>query len=161
MSAIADGLKILIDLDLGADSKVYGFPWTRPSRCSPSGSVCDLTRCATTTALGCLRPTGRSAAGYSLYDETAAERLDFIRGAQRMGVRLSDVKELLEVRDRGQCPCGHARVLVQRRLAEVSAEIRQLSAVRRQLVELQKPNEECIEVAPEEWSCCNGVPEGR
>jgi DNA-binding transcriptional MerR regulator len=110
--------------------------------------------------LGLLRPTGRSSAGYRLYDETAVERLRFIRGAQRMGLRLSDVRELLEVRDRGQCPCGHTKVLVQRRLAEVNAEIRQLTAVRRQLVALKKRNEECIEASPREWACSNGMAKG-
>lgn len=110
--------------------------------------------------LGLLRPTGRSSTGYRLYDETAAERLDFIRGAQRMGLRLSDVRELLEVRDRGQCPCGHTEVLVQRRLAEVNTEIRQLNAVRRQLLALKRRNDECTEVSPQEWSCFDGPAKG-
>lgn len=110
--------------------------------------------------VGLLRPAGRSSAGYRLYDETAVERLEFIRGGQRMGLRLNDVAELLEVRDRGQCPCGHTEILVQRRLAEVNAEIRRLSAVRRQLALLKKRNEECIEVSPREWSCFNGRAKG-
>jgi DNA-binding transcriptional MerR regulator len=103
--------------------------------------------------LGLLRPSGRSDAGYRLYDEDAVERLRFIRGAQRMGLRLSDIAELLEVRDRGQCPCGHTSLLVQRRLVEVNAEMRALTAVKRQLLDLKKRNENCMEVSPEEWSC--------
>jgi DNA-binding transcriptional MerR regulator len=110
--------------------------------------------------LGLLRPSRRSAAGYRLYDEAAVERLEFIRGAQRMGLRLSDIRELLDVRDRGQCPCGHTKVLVQRRLAEVNAEIRQLTAVRRQLLALKKQNDECIEVSPEHWTCVTDITKG-
>ena len=110
--------------------------------------------------LGLLSPSERSTAGYRLYDEAAYERLQFIRGAQRMGLRLSDIRELLDVRDRGQCPCGHTRVLGARRIAEVNAEIRELSAIRRQLLDLRKRNEECIEASPEEWSCVSGISKG-
>ena len=103
--------------------------------------------------LGLLPPPPRSAAGYRLYNEEAAERISFISGAKRMGLRLADIKELLDVRDRGQCPCGHTRGLVDRRLTEVEAEIRQLSAVREQLLTLKKRNEECVDAAAGEWSC--------
>lgn len=103
--------------------------------------------------IGLLSPSGRTTAGYRIYDETAVERLDFIRGAQRMGLRLSDIKELLAVRDRGQCPCGHTRILVQRRLQEVDAEISQLNAVRRQLLALKRRNDTCREASAAEWSC--------
>jgi DNA-binding transcriptional MerR regulator len=151
---------VLLALDLRANSKVYGAPvdQTISVLAKRFGVRPDTLRYY--DRLGLVRPTGRSTAGYRLYDETSIERMEFIRGAQRMGLRLSDVKELLEVRDRGQCPCGHTKVLVERRLAEVSAEIRQLSAVRRQLVALKKRNEECIEVSPLEWSCFSGVAKG-
>lgn len=103
--------------------------------------------------LGLLRPPGRTPAGYRLYDEAAAERLRFIRGAQRMGLRLGDIKELLDVQDRGQCPCGHTRTLVQRRLAEVNAELRELATVKRRLLDLKQRNEACIDATAGAWSC--------
>lgn len=100
--------------------------------------------------VGLLEPTGRSAAGYRLYDEASEERLRFIKALQRMGLRLGDIKELLDVRDRGSCPCGHTEVLVERRLAEVQAEIEQLEAVREQLLVLKRRNTECMEASTEE-----------
>jgi DNA-binding transcriptional MerR regulator len=103
--------------------------------------------------LGLLHPAQRTPAGYRLYDEQSTERLRFIRGAQRMGLRLGDIKELLDVQDRGQCPCGHTKTLVQRRLAEVNAELGELSAVKRQLLDLKKRNEECMDATPGAWSC--------
>jgi len=110
--------------------------------------------------LGLLRPPPRTAAGYRLYSDKEAERLSFISGAKRMGLRLADIKQLLDVRDRGQCPCGHTKGLVERRLAEVEAEIRQLSAVREQLLTLKKRNEECFDAAAGEWSCTEVPAEG-
>jgi DNA-binding transcriptional MerR regulator len=62
-----------------------------------------------------------------------------------MGLRLLDIKELLDVRDRGQCPCGHTKDLVRRRLADVEAEIQQLTAVQGQLLDLQRRNQECLD----------------
>jgi len=103
--------------------------------------------------LGLLPPPPRTAAGYRVYGEEAADRLSFISGAKRLGLRLADIKELLDVRDRGQCPCGHTKRLVERRLAEVEAEIRKLGAVRGQLLTLKKRNEECTDAAAAEWSC--------
>ncbi len=103
--------------------------------------------------LGLLEPTRRNTAGYRLYDETAAERLRFIKGLQRMGLRLADIKELLDVRDRGLCPCGHTEVLVERRMAEVQAEIEELEAVRAQLLMLKRRNRECMDATAADWSC--------
>jgi DNA-binding transcriptional MerR regulator len=50
---------------------------------------------------GLLRPAARSPAGYRLYGEDAADRLRLVKGAQRLGLRLREVAELLAVRDRG------------------------------------------------------------
>ena len=55
-------------------------------------------------AVGLLQPVGRSESGYRLYNEASADRLRFIKGFQRMGLRLGDIKEVLDVRDRGTCP---------------------------------------------------------
>lgn len=103
--------------------------------------------------VGLLPPPPRNAAGYRLYGDDMADRLAFICGARRMGLRLADIKELLDIRDRGLCPCGHTKELVARRLGEIEAEIRQLSAVRGQLLTLKKRNEECVDGTADDWSC--------
>jgi DNA-binding transcriptional MerR regulator len=103
--------------------------------------------------VGLLEPAGRSAAGYRLYDDASAERLRFIKGIQWMGLRLGDIKELLDVLDRGQCPCGHTQVLIERRLTEVQAEIDQLEEVQAQLLVLKGRNTNCMDSTAEGWSC--------
>jgi DNA-binding transcriptional MerR regulator len=45
---------------------------------------------------GLLTPTGRSEAGYRLYDEQAEQTLHFIQRAQRLGFSLADIRTLLE-----------------------------------------------------------------
>src|SRR5438128_7089830 len=66
---------------------------------------------------GLLPPPARTPAGYRAYDDAAVDRLRFIQGAQRLGLRLRDIVNLLAVRDTGVCPCEPALTLLTRRLA--------------------------------------------
>lgn len=109
---------------------------------------------------GLLPPAGRGANGYRLYDDEVLERLAFIKNAQRVGLRLDDIRELLEVLDRGACPCGHTAALVDRRLAEVEAELSRLRAVRRQLVALRDRNRECTALDGDAWWCGTSTEKG-
>jgi DNA-binding transcriptional MerR regulator len=86
--------------------------------------------------VGLLPAPARSAAGYRLYDQAAVGRLRLIKGAQRAGLRLREIGELLEVADRGQCPCGHTEALLRKRLAEVQAELDRLRTLERDLLRL-------------------------
>ena len=149
-----------IGLDLGADYKVYGsgMALTISALAEKFGLKTDTLRYY--ERLGLMWPPERTTAGYRLYNEPAQERLTFIRSAQRMGLRLGDIKELLDISDLGQCPCGHTRALVQRRLAEVRAEIRQLRVIQKQLLDLQVRNDQCLDAAAGEWSCIAGFTKG-
>lgn len=80
--------------------------------------------------VGLLAPPERTAAGYRIYDHSAVERLRFVQGCQRLGLRLRDIADLLEIRDTGSCPCQPAEELLRRRLAEVDAEMARLEALR-------------------------------
>jgi DNA-binding transcriptional MerR regulator len=105
--------------------------------------------------LGLLPPPARSAGGYRLYDEAAVERLRFVKGAQRVGLRLREIGELLEVVDRGQCPCGHTEVLLRERLGEVDAELARLGALRATLARLlaERPERACAVETAAQWWC--------
>ena len=83
--------------------------------------------------VGLLPAPRRTPAGYRQYDDDARDRLAFIRGAQRLGLTLADVRDLLAVRDTGDCPCEPAEQHLTRRLAEVDAEITRLEALRDQM----------------------------
>lgn len=83
--------------------------------------------------VGLLDPPARTPSGYRQFDDGAVERIMFVRNGQRIGLRLADIRELLEIRDGGQCPCGHTRSLVERRVAQVKEEISRLRAVEAEL----------------------------
>lgn len=84
-----------------------------------------------------LPPPERSPAGYRLYASDAVDRVRFIKCAQTMGLKLRQVRELLEVCDRGMCDCGHAASIVSRRLAEVETEIAELREMKRELTRVR------------------------
>jgi DNA-binding transcriptional MerR regulator len=113
--------------------------------------------------LGLLPVPVRSDGGYRIYDPALADRLRFIRGAKGVGLRLADIAELLEVMDRGQCPCGHTDSLLRRRLAEINDEITELAAVRDELTRLldTHPPAACADGAAETWWCRDEFAERR
>ena len=84
--------------------------------------------------IGLLPETERSASGYRLYGDEAVERLRFIKRAQRFGLRLEAIGELLEIRQRGLCPCGHARRRLEERVSELDGELASLARLRDDIV---------------------------
>jgi DNA-binding transcriptional MerR regulator len=103
--------------------------------------------------VGLLPRPERTAAGYRAYDEAATDRMLFIQGAQRLGLRLDDIRDLLTVRDTGQCPCEPAEQHLRRRLAELDAEMSRLAALRAEIVRMLHalPSDECLPPAPGTW----------
>jgi DNA-binding transcriptional MerR regulator len=103
--------------------------------------------------IGLLPAPERTPAGYRLLDEDLVGRLRFIKGAQHVGLRLREIRDLLEVMDRGLCPCGHTESLLRQRLAEVKKEMAQLSDLRGALTKMlsQYPPKDCSDSSP--WLC--------
>jgi DNA-binding transcriptional MerR regulator len=83
--------------------------------------------------LGLLPAPTRTAAGYRQYGADAIERLRFIKSAQRLGLRLREIGELLAICDQDLCPCGHSEALLRRRMVEIDAQVADLQAVRAEL----------------------------
>ena len=82
---------------------------------------------------GLLPEPERAASGYRDYDDTAVDRIGFIRQAQTAGLALTQIRQILDVADEGTPPCEHVAVAVADRLTEVDARIKELQAMRRHL----------------------------
>ncbi len=104
--------------------------------------------------IGLLPETERSAAGYRLYGDDAVERLRFIKRAQRFGLRLEAIGELLDVRRRGLCPCGHTRKLLEERVAELDEEMASLARLRDDIARML---EELPAGAGAGWQCATDL----
>ena len=79
---------------------------------------------------GLLPAAPRTASGYRAFDLTAVDRLKLIQRAQRLGLQLKDIADLIAVRDTGECPCEPAEQLLRRRLADLDAQMAQMAALR-------------------------------
>ncbi len=75
---------------------------------------------------GLMAPTGRTDGNYRYYDTEALERLRFIRAAQAAGFTLTDVSDLLDLRDGSRAPCREVEALIEKRLAEITAKRKEL-----------------------------------
>jgi DNA-binding transcriptional MerR regulator len=150
-----------LGLDLGPHSKVYRRAMsttpvvTRRLRVAELAAMVGLSPDTVRyyERAGLLPPPARTAAGYRAYDAGAVDRLRFIQGAQRLGLRLRDIRDLLAVRDTGVCPCEPAEQLLRRRLADLDAEMARLAALRTEMVTMLEalPSEDCPPPAPGTW----------
>ncbi|NER38914.1 MAG: heavy metal-responsive transcriptional regulator [Oscillatoria sp. SIO1A7] len=87
--------------------------------------------------IGLLVPTvKRSESGYRLFDERVLGRLAFIKRASSLGLSLSEIKEILEIRDRGELPCGEVKQLLLGKVEAIEEQIKALSILRSELVGL-------------------------
>lgn len=87
---------------------------------------------------GLLPPADRTPAGYRDYTSDAVARIDFIHRGQAAGLTLSQISQIMEIRDYGHAPCEHVRDLLGARLSSIEQQIAQLSALRDTIAELRE-----------------------
>ncbi len=87
-------------------------------------------------SIGVLPEPERTASGYRDYDDSYAVRLTFIRTAQRLGITLDEVREILAFRERGEAPCRYVRGVLDMQVTSIERRIAELRDLRAQLVEL-------------------------
>jgi MerR family transcriptional regulator, mercuric resistance operon regulatory protein len=87
------------------------------------------------------------------YGTADVDRMLFIKGAQRLGLRLAEIRGLLAVRDTGDCPCGPAAVMLRDHLAEIDRELARLAALRAELTDMLAdiPGPNCPDPVPGSW----------
>lgn len=87
--------------------------------------------------IGLLPDPERTASGYRLYGEDDVERLTFIKTAQRLGITLDEIKEILSFRESGDQPCDYVRNVLRREVTEIDRRLAELTALRDELVDLE------------------------
>ncbi len=98
--------------------------------------------------IGLLPAAERTSAGDRVYDEGDRERLGFIRAAQRLGMRLDEIAEVLALRDADRRPCGYVRGVLREHVADIDGRIAELQRLRGQLLDLDARAEQ-LASAPE------------
>ena len=103
---------------------------------------------------GLLPAPHRTSGDHRRYAASDADRLLFIRGAQRLGLRLAEIRELLAVRDTGVCACEPAEGMLRRHVTEIDTEMARLAGLRAQLVGMlaSMPGPDCPDPLPGTWA---------
>lgn len=86
--------------------------------------------------LGLLKPSGRTAGGFRLFDCSVLQRLHFIKRAQGLGLSLLEIKEFLSIHDRGNLPCEQIKIKLEDKVKAVDEQIQQLLILRQELSDL-------------------------
>jgi DNA-binding transcriptional MerR regulator len=86
--------------------------------------------------LGLLPEPRRTASGYRDYDQSVVGRLAFIRAGQSVGLSLDQLREVFEIRDRGEAPCDHVAGMLAARMAEIDIRIGELQQLRADLARM-------------------------
>src|SRR5919199_6887315 len=79
----------------------------------------------------------RTPSGYRDYAQTDAERLTFIKTAQRLGLSLDEIREIIAFRDRGEQPCAYVAEVLHRQVADLDGRIREMRRLRDELRDLE------------------------
>jgi DNA-binding transcriptional MerR regulator len=87
--------------------------------------------------IGLLSPTvERSESGYRLFNSSVLTRLSFVKRAKSLGLSLSEIREILEIRDLGQLPCGEVKQCLLSKVEAINQQIVALETLRGELNEL-------------------------
>lgn len=87
---------------------------------------------------GLLRPVARGDNGYRFFGLEAVERVHLLRRASRLGLPLREIKDVMDVAEKTDCSDAHRAfaVALRERIAAVDVQMRELTGVREQLVDL-------------------------
>jgi DNA-binding transcriptional MerR regulator len=85
---------------------------------------------------GLLPEPDRTPSGYRDYDPSVVDRLAFIRAGQAVGLTLSELADVLKIRDGGESPCRHVAQLIEVRIGEIDDRMKDLRRLRGDLADL-------------------------
>ncbi len=83
--------------------------------------------------LGLLPPPLRSESRYRVYTPQTVELLRFIKKAKTLGFTLTEIREIIALRHRGDLPCPHVHALLTERVQTLSRQIKDLTLLRDEL----------------------------
>lgn len=85
---------------------------------------------------GLLSQRPRTESGYRIFDDRDLGRLDFIKKAKRLGLSLTEIKDILAITDQGEATCTHVRELLASKVEELDRALRELVQLRAAMVEI-------------------------
>ncbi len=92
---------------------------------------------------GLLACSGRSDAGYRLFDQDSLAELRIIRALRAMDVSLAELARILDVRRAGVCNCSVLKESIAAKMASIDARMHELVTMKAELARLLESWQEC------------------
>jgi DNA-binding transcriptional MerR regulator len=92
---------------------------------------------------GLLQPSGRSGAGYRLFDQDNLAELTIIRALRSMDVSISELSSILEMRRSGVCNCSVLKGSIAAKMASIDQRISEFRAMQLELARLLDSWQDC------------------
>lgn len=105
--------------------------------------------------IGMLRPERNPHNGYKLFSDVDVTRLRFIRQAQGLGFTLAEIAEILGHSTNGNSPCPQVREVMQRRIVENKAKLKELNTLQKRMEDALKRWETMPNGQPDGDSVCH------
>ena len=87
--------------------------------------------------IGLLPDPARLPSGYREYTHDDVDRLTFVKGARRLGLSLTEIAEVLALRERGERPCDYVVGLLDRQVADLDHRMAEMARLRQDLITLK------------------------
>ncbi|MFN6456194.1 MAG: heavy metal-responsive transcriptional regulator [Nostoc sp. EfeVER01] len=87
-------------------------------------------------SLGLLNSSGRTEGGFRQFSLDILTRLSFIKRAQNLGLSLEEIKDILNIHDKGKLPCGEVKQKLEDKVNEIDHQIEELLTLRDELTGL-------------------------
>ncbi len=71
---------------------------------------------------------------YRYFSPADVRRVQFIRKSQRLGLKVADIKSILDCVEQGEVPCGEVEKMVRERLRTICQQIEELRITKRRII---------------------------
>lgn len=92
-------------------------------------------------AMELLQKAERTESRYRIYTDEAIDRLDFILKAKSLGLKLSEIKEIINLHEKDKMPCACTKEFIRKKLMEIDEKVAALTELKGRLARLLKLKE--------------------
>lgn len=104
--------------------------------------------------IGIMPEPARTGSGYRDYIEADVARVVFVKAAQRLEMRLDEIREVLALRDRGERPCDYVRRTLRQQVSGIDQRLAELTRLRTELIALDELADQVADTTADQGSCC-------
>ncbi|HPE58688.1 MAG TPA: MerR family DNA-binding protein [Thiolinea sp.] len=104
---------------------------------------------------GLISPSAQGDNHYRLFTTADVVHLRFIRSAKLLGFTLADIRRILEHAELGESPCADVRSIIQQRMQDIEARIREMQQLHARMATALEKWEDMPDRMPDGNSICH------